>query len=372
MKRCCYLVIGLLTACDGPDTPPPQTVISTLSDPDTAGYSRALAPRSLRFPGDHGPHPDFKHEWWYLTGQATSETGHRFGYQFTLFRRALSPHTMKRSSAWASNQLYMAHLALTDITGKRFYHDERYAREALALAGVTAQPFAAWLEDWSLNAITLPCSQCLHIKVQAATNKFALDLSLRNQRDPVLHGENGLSRKSNTPGNASYYYSYPRLATGGTIRVDGRVYTVAGNSWFDHEWSTSALEPDQAGWDWFSLQLSDQTELMLFRLRHRDDPGQSLLSGTHISDDATRTLGRDGFSLRILEHWRSPRTAVRYPQDWRIEIPALGYSLTVTPWLPEQEIDLSFRYWEGAVRVSGHHAGRKVTGNGYMELTGYR
>ena len=164
----------------------------------------------------------------------------------------------------------------------------------------------------------------------------------------------------------------PRLATGGTIRVDGRVYTVAGNSWFDHEWSTSALEPDQAGWDWFSLQLSDQTELMLFRLRHRDDPGQSLLSGTHISDDATRTLGRDGFSLRILEHWRSPRTAVRYPQDWRIEIPALGYSLTVTPWLPEQEIDLSFRYWEGAVRVSGHHAGRKVTGNGYMELTGYR
>lgn len=372
MKRYSYFLVAILAACGRPNEMPAEPVTNALSDTEVAGYSRALAPIDFAFPGDHGPHPEFKHEWWYLTGQVTGDDGRRFGYQFTLFRRALTPRAPDRASAWASNQLYMAHLALTDVLEQRFYHDERYGRGALGLAGVDAEPFQAWLEDWSLRQDTPACRECLHGNLRAASQAFTLQLTVRNQHDPVLHGDRGLSRKGNTPGNASYYYSYPRLATSGTIRLNGKDYRVTGSSWFDHEWSTSALEAGQAGWDWFSLQLSDQTELMLFRLRHRKDPERSLLSGTYIAGDAARSLGRDDFRLRILDYWRSPETSVRYPQKWRILVPSLGYDLTVTPWLADQEMNLGFRYWEGAIRISGRRGNEQVSGNGYMELTGYR
>ncbi|MDX1409924.1 MAG: lipocalin-like domain-containing protein, partial [Saprospiraceae bacterium] len=312
----------MLVACDR-SAGPVQEVTSALSDADIAGYQRAEHPHNFVFPDDHGAHPLFKHEWWYLTGQVQDPQGRRFGYQFTLFRRALSPYQAPHSSAWATNQLYLAHLALSDIQGEQFYHDERYARAALKLAGVETSPFRAWLEDWSLSEqSTTECTNCLHVKLQAASEDFSLQLVLRNQRDPVLHGDRGLSQKSDTPGNASYYYSYPRLLTEGMIIVNGTTFTVSGSSWFDHEWSTSALEAQQTGWDWFSLQLSDHSELMLFRLRHRD-PGRSRYSGTLITDDAVINLDGEKFTLRVMSHWRSPHSKVRYPQVWQIDIPSI-------------------------------------------------
>jgi len=366
-----YLIcgaLGLLVACTGP-TPPQQSVATTLSDPDVAGFRRALAPRRFRFPEDHGAHPDYKHEWWYLTGQVTGNDGSRFGYQFTLFRRALSAVPEKRASAWATNQVYLAHFAVSDISNQQFQSDERYARGALQLAGVTSQPFRAWLEDWSLSSTKTTCPDCFNTLLHVKAKGIDLELSLRNQRAPVLHGDHGLSHKSDTPGNASYYYSYPRLVTEGRLSISGRAYAVTGSSWFDHEWSTSALEPEQTGWDWFSLQLSDQSELMLFRLRHRD-PGQSRLSGTYVDNQGARKL--DNFSLVVKDHWHSPHTGVRYPRSWQIDIPALRSRLLVTPWLADQEMNMSFRYWEGAVKITGRQGGRQVSGNGYMELTGYR
>ena len=363
-------VLTSLSACQQADGPA-QKVVTALSDTDIAGYERAVQTREFSFPEDHGAHPGFKHEWWYLTGQVRDPQGRRFGYQFTLFRRALSPKTLPRPSAWATNQIYMAHLALTDISGKRFFNDERYARAALQLAGVQISPFRAWLEDWSLTERAAPCAQCLQVTLQAKSAEFSLKLELRNRRNPVLHGDRGLSRKSDTPGNASYYYSYPRLLTEGNIIVNGSQYTVSGNSWFDHEWSTSALETEQTGWDWFSLQLSDQSELMLFRLRHKD-PKQSRYSATLVTDEAVHNLDNERLVLHVQNYWRSPHSKIRYPLSWKIEIPSIDTSLSLTPLLADQEMNLSFRYWEGAVQIGGRHRGHNVSGGGYMELTGYR
>ncbi len=370
----------LVIACSEPGTggaQPSQSVVATLSTANNAGFRQALAPVAFAFPRDHGAHPEFKTEWWYFTGNLSTADKRRFGYQLTLFRVAVTPEPPDSASAWATNQTFMAHFAITDVAGDGFYHDERFARGALGLAGVSATPFSAWLEDWRVSEDTGTaangCEGCLNLRITAGNDNAAIALVLASMKPVVRHGDNGLSQKSATAGNASYYYSLTRLATEGTIHVGGQTHSVTGHSWFDHEWSTSALEDDQAGWDWFSLQLSGQVELMLFRLRARDAANADFVSGSYVAPDGrTSRLRRGDFAIEVLDSWTSPATGVAYPGRWRIRIPQHRLVLDVTPRIQRQELNAAFRYWEGAVSATGRQRDRPILGEGYVELTGYQ
>jgi predicted secreted hydrolase len=255
-----------------PDESPPQkpaavSAADLLSGGDSRGYAQALAPRAFSFPADFGPHDDFRQEWWYYTGNLDTADGRHFGYQLTFFRFAMAPSAPKRDSAWATRQVYLAHFAVTDVQAQQYHDEERIDRAALGLAGAQGGPYKVWLEDWSAEGES---AQGLPMHLHAATQDMAIDLRLNSLKPVVLQGDRGLSRKGSRPGNASYYYSLTRLATGGTLRIGAHTYTVSGLSWMDREWSTSALEPGQSGWDWFALQLSDGRELMYYRLRRKD------------------------------------------------------------------------------------------------------
>jgi predicted secreted hydrolase len=360
----------LTGACSPADqAAPPQSVGERLSG-DASGYRKVTRPGMFRFPADHGPHPEYKHEWWYLTGQVENADGRRFGFQFTIFREAISPRPVQSASRWATNQIYLAHVAVTDVAGKRYLSDERYARGALELAGASAEPFRVWLEDWELSRAPGREGE-LATRVVAAGEQFGFDLEIRNARPPVAHGDRGLSAKG-AEDNASYYYSYTRLEAEGAIRIDGESFHVNGSAWFDHEWSSSVLQAHQAGWDWFSLQLSNGTDLMAFRLRHKTDSERDFYNGTVVDPSGGTTVLSSGqIDMQAREYWTSDRTGVRYPTHWRLSVPDLGLELFTEPLLHDQEFAHSFRYWEGAVRVRGRHDGEPVEGRGYLELAGY-
>ncbi len=345
---------------------------------DATGFARAEGPRPLVFPADHGPHVDFQTEWWYYTGNLTAAGGEQFGYQLTFFRRSIAPATASQPadageqvSAWRTNQVYMAHLALTDVAGRRHHSFERFSRGAAGLAGAQVEPFRVWLEDWEVMGPTSGQTR-LRAAVTEGDFNLQLDLALRDLKGPILQGDRGYSRKGPEPGNASYYYSLSRLETVGTIVVRGQRWAVNGLSWMDHEFSTSALGPELVGWDWFSLQLSDGSEVMLYALRRVDGGRDPFSSGTLIAaDGATRTLAADAFEIRPTGEWHSPRTRGVYPAGWVLTVPAADLRLVVMPLLADQEMRTSLPYWEGAVRVTGTHAGQAVNGRGYVELTGY-
>ncbi len=338
---------------------------------EAAGFTRADGSRVLTFPADYGPHPDYQTEWWYYTGNLETAEGRRFGYQLTFFRRGLLPPAQQpeRSSAWAIEQVYMAHFALTDVADGQHHAFERFSRGAAGLAGAEAAPYRVWLEDWRVEEIE---AEPDIVRLRAAQDGLALDLRLTDRKGPILHGDGGYSQKGPDPGAASYYYSQTRLATEGTVRLEGAVYPVTGLSWKDHEFSTSALGAEQVGWDWFALQLDDGSELMLFQIRRADGSLDPFSSGSYVLPDGTaRPLARADFSIAPAETWRSPHTGATYPARWRLEVPALALTLDVTPCLADQELRVSYVYWEGAVRVSGARDGVAVQGQGYVELTGY-
>jgi predicted secreted hydrolase len=337
------------------------------------GFERAFAPRRFAFPADHGPHPTFQTEWWYWTGnlRGTGPDGapRRFGFQLTFFRTALAPSVTPRGSAWGARDAYLAHLALSDVETGRFRARDRSARGALDLAGATADPLRVWVGDWIAEGGT---PDGWPVRLRAGEREFGIDLALSAGKPPVLQGDHGLSRKSAAPGNASYYYSLTRMPVSGTVRVGDQALAVEGLAWMDREWSTSALGPDQVGWDWFALQLDDGRELMLYRLRQRDGGIAPESAGTLVDAEGTaRALDRDAVEVVVMDQWTSPRGGTRYPGLWRIRVPSAALDVVVTPLLRDQELDLSVRYWEGAVRVSGTLDGRAVGGSGYVELVGY-
>jgi predicted secreted hydrolase len=332
-----------------------------------AGFARALSPRAFHFPGDHGPHPEYRTEWWYFTGNLKASRGRRFGYQLTFFRMALAPHLPARPSAWGAGQVYMAHFALTDVDGKRFSFAERFSREALGLAGAGGTPLSVWLEDWSARETS---SSPWGMRLAAADGGASIELDLAGIRPVVLNGEEGLSRKGGEPGNASYYYSVPRLASRGTLTVGGERFQVSGLSWLDREWGTSALAGDQAGWDWFALQLDDGRDLMFYRLRKKDGGEDPFSAGMlTAADGSPRRLRAREVQLSATKWWTSPASGTRYPARWRLTVPGEGIDLEVVPRLAGQEILASFRYWEGAVSARG--LWNSPGGSGYLEMTGY-
>jgi predicted secreted hydrolase len=272
-------------------------------------------------------------------------------------------------SAWAANQFYMAHFALTDVANRRFYAYERFARAALDLAGAQSQPFRVWLEDWQATGND---NEMFPLRLKAAEQDVALDLNLQQGKNIVPQGDNGMSRKSSMPGNASYYYSLTRMPVSGAARIDDVTVPVNGSAWMDREWSTSALGREQAGWDWFALQLDDQREIMFYRLRNKDGMIDEHSGGSLVMQDGTKqTLNADDVVIDVREHWRSPKTSIRYPSGWRLTIPAQSLTLDIEPVIKNQELDLSVRYWEGAVSVTGDAGDKPVTGVGYVELAGY-
>lgn len=370
-------VIGLITAsCHSAAQESKSSLSQAFNVGDNAGFTKAHVPKAFSFPQDHGPHPDFKYEWWYFTGNLVTAEQRRFGYQLTFFRIGLVPAVALRDSAWATSQIYMAHFALSDVTSEQFHHQERISRHALDLAGGQATPLKIWVNDWTLTELGAPetasCWGCTALRLKANSGDVGIDLRLTSTKPAVLHGDRGLSRKNAQPGNASYYYSLTRMTTRGTISVSGNEHQVDGLSWFDREWSTSALSDDQAGWDWFSLQLSNGVELMFYQLRRLDGSIDPFSSGTLVHSDGRATaLSADDMEIQITDYWRSQETGVRYPNGWRLLSEREHLQLTVAPLLSNQEMDVTVRYWEGAVSVRGQVGARSVTGSGYVELTGY-
>ncbi len=346
---------------------------SLLVDDGTApdAFARATVPGAVEFPRDLGPHEDYQTEWWYYTGTLQAEDGRDFGYQFTIFRRAMQPLSevpeVDDPSTWRGNQIYLAHFTISDIDGDDFYVEERFSRGGAELAGAQAQPYRVWLEDWSAAEVAPSM-----VRIQADTEEVSLDLTLAETMPPVLHGDGGLSQKGSEPGNASYYYSIVQQETSGELVIGEETFSVAGLSWKDHEYSTSALSPGSTGWDWFSLQLDDGSALMLFQIRREDGSIEPYSSGSFINNDGTlQTLSYEEWQLDVLDSWTSPHSGGEYPAQWRLRIPSINLDLQGRPMMANQELNVSTIYWEGASEFSGTLADEPVTARGYVEMTGY-
>jgi predicted secreted hydrolase len=327
-----------------------------------------------RFPYDHGSHDAFRTEWWYYTGHLSSREGHRFGYQVTFFRRAIPPEQVGTAgSQWAIHHLYLAHAALSDLDRKRFRYAEKVSRAGLGKAGADTGRLHVWIDRWSVEASDAPPER--H-RLRATTDDFALDLTVAPEKPPVVHGQGGVSRKGTGSSQTSHYYSLSRLATSGTLVVDGERLVVQGTSWMDHEFGSGDLDEDLAGWDWFGLQLDRRIELMLYRLRRSDGTVSPVSSGTVILPDGrTQHLAQGDVQVEVLGYWSSQASGGHYPSHWRVTVPSLGLSLDIQPLIPDQELITSrstqVTYWEGAVTVSGRLRETPVSGQGYVELTGY-
>jgi predicted secreted hydrolase len=328
----------------------------------------AVGPRTFAFPRDHGPHPEFRHEWWYVTGNLDSDTGERFGFELTFFRVGLVPPgelvskpAVITPSAWRTHQIYAAHFAVTDVKRGSFQFAEKFSRDALGLAGAQAEPLRVWLDDWVLDGSQL----------HAQGAGYDLTLSVEPLAQPVLNGEQGLSQKSSEVGAASYYYSVPRVAVHGRLVRAGVVSTVRGLAWLDREWGSGSLGGNEQGWDWFALQLQDGSALMFYSLRNRDGTRESHSAGTWVDPAGhSRRLSADQVVIDVLDHWKSPGGAL-YPSRWRVRVPQTGLDVEVRPVLADQELRIQPRYWEGAVDLKGTRNGSAAAGRGYVELVGY-
>lgn len=375
MSRTFLFLITLifLSSCTSAKLPSSSVRIPNMQDINPqaqSGFSIPDGTRPLTFPQDMGAHEDYRTEWWYYTGNLQTSEGRHFGFELTIFRVGLLPPTitLPAGSQWYGHSLYFAHFAVSDIGGGKFHAFERYSRPGPGLAGAQSQPFRAWLEDWNITE-RKPGIYTL----QAEQEGIHLDLTLTDEMGIVLHGDQGYSRGGNGSTNASYYFSQPRLKAEGAVQVDGTRYPVSGLAWMDHDFSSGLLDPEQVGWDWFSLQLEDGSALMLFQLRERGGSISASSSGTFSEADGTsRPFMSDNFAIQVQDTWRSPHTQGEYPAGWEVRVDQPACLLQVHPWMSEQELAFpAVTYWEGAVRFEGTCQGKVVRGNGYVELTGY-
>lgn len=361
------------------EVPRSATSLVEAVGPDTEGYRRAAPGTGIRFPEDHGPHPDYQLEWWYLTANLHTESGRRFGVQFTIFRNALAlpdsasaeaPVTASpdRDSGWSTRQLYLAHAAVTDVEAGRFMAEERLSRGAAGLAFARASPLEVRVENWFLRQTG---SATFPLKIRSDAEGFGFDLDMAPVKPVVLQGDEGFSPKGPAEGQASMYYSYTRMQTTGSVRVGNESFRVEGLSWMDREWSTGFLGPDQIGWDWFSIQLDDGRDLMVFQLRTAGPDGAPWKDGTIVDAEGRATrLGPDDFHLETGKTWTSARSGARYPVEWRLQVPREDLDLRVSALYEAQELNVSVNYWEGAMDVFSEPDGDRV-GSGYLEMTGY-
>ena len=339
-------------------------------NPLAAQYRTAVPGYRFEFPRDYFDHPDFQTEWWYYTGNLKSTNGHRYGFELTFFRQAVS-RDPAQASTWDVKDIYLTHLALSDLDGRKFYHSERMNRAGPGIAGVSASSARIWNGNWQIQW------EGADQKLRAIDKQFQLHLRLHPEKPPVIHGENGVSQKSKGAGHASYYFSLTRLAAIGKLELNGETLDVSGLAWMDHEFFTHQLEADQVGWDWLSLQMEDNTELMLFRIRRKDGSLDPFSAGTLVDAQGKSThIHAADFILRPLaEIWTSPATHATYPVAWNITIPTLEINLEARTSLTAQELTgktaLAPTYWEGAITLAGHRRQMPLAGVGYLEMTGY-
>jgi predicted secreted hydrolase len=363
-RRCC-IAASLALAC-----------LAAAQEPSaragTDDWERIRAPLALSWPRDHGAHPRFQTEWWYATGEVSSGDGRAYGYELTIFRQGLDASSPRPDeSALRPRQIYAAHLAIVDVQAAKLRLAQRVRRGNAGLAGASEDDLHVWLEDWRMDRAS---DDTLALHAFDRERAIALDLELAPEVPLVQHGEGGISRKGEGEGNASAYVSWVRLRTRGTIhsgRLDDGGVHVTGESWFDHEWSTSALGSGVAGWDWFGLRLADGRALMLYRLRTADGAAASASAGTLVERDGShRSLRAEDFRVEPVRRWSSPATHASYPVAWKVAVPSAGIECDVAARADDCEIDartsVGTIYWEGPVAASG-----SVAGSGYLELTGY-
>jgi predicted secreted hydrolase len=367
-----FVLVIPLSGCTGADRQVASASVVEALGQGAGEFAQALTPQPFTFPQDHGPHPEYRTEWWYYTGNLVDSQGQAYGYQLTFFRSALTAEMPERSSDLATNQLFMAHFALTSPPADEHVSVERFSRGAGDLAGAEGDPqFAVWLEDWAVRQ-TEPGVYELAAVADHESGRMALSLTLRETRDPVLHGDAGLSQKGPEPGNANYYYSLVQLATEGQLTFAGEEVSVTGVSWMDHEFGTSSLSGDTKGWDWFAVQLENGIILMFGEFHNGLGSARSVYAGTLAYPDGRQVKLEDAdFDLETLGEWTSERTGVTYPAGWQVRFPSEGIELTIEPLIADQEMEVSFVYYEGATVVQGQVGGQPVEGVGYVELTGY-
>jgi predicted secreted hydrolase len=336
----------------------------------TFSYQLALPGRKITFPRDHYSHPDFKTEWWYYTGRLKTESGKLYGFQVTFFRFGVRDRQNDMKERPLFTDLYMAHFALSDIAAKKFFYRERINRGYSERAGAATERYHVWNEDWKVEG------DAKEHRVYASDRGTTLRLSLTARKPPVLHGQNGLSQKGEGEGRASYYYSLTRMDAEGELGIEGRKETVRGLAWMDHEFGSNQLAENQVGWDWFSIQLDDQRELMLYLMRRKDGSVDPYSSGTLVlADGTTKRLMLDDFRIEVLARWKSPQSGATYPMKWKVSVPSEAMELEITPAFDGQELitnrSTRVTYWEGAVSINGKQRNNTVRGHGYVEMTGY-
>lgn len=352
-------------------------IMATVTASGQNDYDPVTGPCHLQFPGDHAAHPGYRTEWWYYTGNLSSHTGAKFGFQLTFFRSRLSPPGSDKKwpgmpSPWRTQQLFLAHAAVADIAGSDFHHAEKIARGIPELAGVLEDDHGVtvFLHNWSARI-----EQDQHL-LAAGSDPFSFRFTLKPQKPPVAHGDAGYSRKGQSVESASCYYSLTRLIASGELLLNGRRFEVTGLAWMDHEFSSAPLESDLVGWDWFSLQMNDETDLMIYLPRQQNGAYSPASSGTLVkADGKTLHLTREMFSVEVLDQWKSPASGASYPAKWRLKVPHLEIDLTIQSNLGNQEMrtpeSTRVTYWEGSVSAHGSREGSPLAGVGYVELTGY-
>jgi len=360
------------------------SVAEAMTGGNQEGYLQASGVREFVFPDDHAAHPGYKTEWWYYTGNLFTEEGRQFGYQFTIFRNQLNPPKATseaenadrwNTAGWNTDQLYLGHFAISDVQEKDHVFEERFSRGAAGLAGAQIEPYRIWLENWEITRINDAGSDETNFPVRLygqMEDGTSIDVRVEPKKPLIFHGEQGYDQKGADRGNASYYISFTRMETQGEIVKDGNRYEVSGNSWMDHEWSTSALDSGQTGWDWFSVQLSNGYDLMYYQIRNADASQKPQTTGTLV-DPLGNTIDLEVLEveLDVLEYWKSPHSGSRYPKRWTLEIPELNINLALVTLFEDQEMRVSVQYFEGNLGVSGQMRGEEVTGTGFIEMTGY-
>jgi predicted secreted hydrolase len=341
-------------------------------------FKRALPGRIFSFPQDHFSHPEFKTEWWYYSGHLYSHEKKSYGYQLTFFRTGLTRETKHQKSKWSIKDLYFAHLAITDESKKKFEYREKISRGSLGEAGASPyktgeKTFRIWIEDWLVEGKGPEMQN--HI-LKAGDKLFGIELMLTPEKEPIIHGQNGISQKAEGEGYASHYYSIPRLKTEGKIFLQNREVSVQGISWMDHEFGSSQLQEYQVGWDWFSIQLDNRMELMFYQIRHKDGKIDPYSSGTIIFPDGTyQHLPKKEFQVEVLDQWKSSKSGAVYPSKWRVKVPGHRIELTFSPTVKNQELitkeSTRVTYWEGSVKIEGKYQNHPIKGMGYVEMTGY-
>jgi len=340
-------------------------------------FQRALPGMTFSFPQDHFSHPEFKTEWWYYSGHLYNQEKKSYGYQLTFFRTGLKRETQTKSR-WSIQNLYFAHLALSDESKKRFEYREKISRGSLGEAGASSyerdgKPFRVWVEDWSLEGEGATMRDYF---LRGGDQDFGIELLLTPEKKPVIHGHNGISQKAEGEGYASHYYSITRLKTEGKIFLKKKEIPVQGRSWMDHEFGSAQLRKYQIGWDWFGIQLENGVDLMIYQIRHQDGKIDPYSSGTIILQDGIHyALLLKEFQVQSLGRWRSRKSGATYPSEWRIVVPGHRIELMLTPTVKDQELitqeSTRVTYWEGSVKVEGKYQGNPMKGMGYVELTGY-